>query len=111
METFQNMILKYASKRNSYKSPAFAARNILAALDHNANVDREAVEIKMDQTGIQFCLLLYNTTKFVLCTCSIGLSVYVPVFVLVYFTSCNFDHSASTHIYPPYYDYLISYLS
>ena len=44
LETFQNLILKYASKRNSYKPPAFAARNILAALDHNANVDREAVK-------------------------------------------------------------------
>ena len=45
----------------------------------------------------QFCLLLYNTTKFVLR--SISLPVYVLVFILVYFTSFNFDHSASTHIY------------
>ena len=70
LETFQNLILKYASKRNSYKPPAFAARNILATLDHNANVDREAVKIKMCQRGISvlpqnlccivlFCLYMY----------------------------------------------------
>ena len=52
METFQNLILKFAFKRNSYKPPAFAARNILAALDNNANVDGEAVKKKMGQRGI-----------------------------------------------------------
>jgi hypothetical protein len=37
LENFQNLILKYASKRNSYKPPAYRARNELAALDHNAH--------------------------------------------------------------------------
>ena len=101
LETFQNLILKYASKRNFYKPPAFAARNILATLDHNANVDREAVKNK-DVSERYFSF----ATKFVLY--SISLSVYVPVFILVYFTSCNFDHFASTHIYQPYNYYLIS---
>jgi hypothetical protein len=31
LENFQNLILKYASKRNSYKPTAYRARNELAA--------------------------------------------------------------------------------
>jgi len=40
LENFHNLILKYASKRNSYKPPAYPARNGLAALDHNAHCGR-----------------------------------------------------------------------
>jgi hypothetical protein len=36
LENFQNLILKYASKGNLYKPPAYRARNELAALGHNA---------------------------------------------------------------------------
>jgi len=40
LNIFHNLILKYASKRNSYKPPAFRARNESAALDHNAHCGR-----------------------------------------------------------------------
>ena len=66
LETFQNLILKYASKRNSYKPPAFAARNILAALDHNANVDREAVKNK-DGSERYFSFAFFYTIPQNLC--------------------------------------------
>lgn len=40
LETFQNEILTYASKRHSYCPPVYRARNHLAALDHNIHVSR-----------------------------------------------------------------------
>jgi hypothetical protein len=43
------LILKYASKRNAYKPPAYRARNELAALDHNAHCGR-AVTTNKDGT-------------------------------------------------------------
>lgn len=39
----------YSGKRFAYSSPVYLARNQLAALDYNANVDRE-VKRKMDGT-------------------------------------------------------------
>ncbi|XP_070552057.1 uncharacterized protein [Ptychodera flava] len=58
LESFQQHILMYASKRNAYTPPAYRARNILAALDHNAHHDRGMSKIrrvKIYTTG--------NTTK------------------------------------------------
>ena len=49
LENFHNLILKYASKRNAYKPPAYRARNELAALDHNAHCGR-AVTTNKDGT-------------------------------------------------------------
>jgi hypothetical protein len=46
LENFQNLILKYASKRNSYNPPAYWARNELAALDHNAHCGRAVMTNK-----------------------------------------------------------------
>ena len=46
LENFQNLILKYASKRNSYKPPAYRARNELAALNHNAHCGRAVMTNK-----------------------------------------------------------------
>ncbi|XP_061167182.1 uncharacterized protein LOC133176022 [Saccostrea echinata] len=46
LENFQNLILKYSSKRHSYTPPVYRARNLVAALDHNANCDREAAKRK-----------------------------------------------------------------
>ena len=46
LENFQNLILKYASKGNLYKPPAYRARNELAALGHNAHCGRAVVTNK-----------------------------------------------------------------
>ena len=46
LENFQKLILKYASKRNSYKPPAYRARNELADLDHNAHCGRAVMTNK-----------------------------------------------------------------
>ena len=46
LANFQNLIRKYASKRNSYKPPAFRAENDLAALDHNAHCGRAVMTNK-----------------------------------------------------------------
>jgi hypothetical protein len=46
LENFQNLILKYASKRNSYKLPAYQARNELAAIDDNAHCGRAVMTNK-----------------------------------------------------------------
>ena len=51
LENFQNLILKYASKRNSYKSPAYRARNELADLDHNAHCGRAVMTNKDGTIG------------------------------------------------------------
>ncbi|XP_043935934.1 uncharacterized protein LOC122808886 [Protopterus annectens] len=40
LEQFHQVILKYASKRQSYTFPAFRARNFLAAIDHNSHRGR-----------------------------------------------------------------------
>ncbi|ROL51087.1 hypothetical protein DPX16_14618 [Anabarilius grahami] len=40
LESFQNHILMYASKRSSFTPPAFEARTLLAALDYNYHKDR-----------------------------------------------------------------------
>ncbi|KAK3085827.1 hypothetical protein FSP39_009247 [Pinctada imbricata] len=47
LENFQNLILMYASKRNSFRPPVYRVRNRLAGLDYNAHVDR-AVKINKD---------------------------------------------------------------
>ncbi|XP_052694407.1 uncharacterized protein LOC128172674 [Crassostrea angulata] len=41
LENFQNLILKYTSKQHSYTPPVYHARNLIAALDHNSNCDRD----------------------------------------------------------------------
>jgi hypothetical protein len=46
LENLQNFILKYASKMNSYKPPAYRARNELATLDHNAHCGRAVMTNK-----------------------------------------------------------------
>jgi hypothetical protein len=43
LEIFQNLILMDASKRHSYRPPAYSVRNILAALDHNSHVERPVI--------------------------------------------------------------------
>ncbi|XP_034334703.2 uncharacterized protein [Magallana gigas] len=40
-ENFKNLILKYTSKQHSYTPPVYNARNLIAALDHNSNCDRD----------------------------------------------------------------------
>ncbi|KAG5280138.1 hypothetical protein AALO_G00085400 [Alosa alosa] len=40
LESFQNHILMYASKRTAYTPPVFEARTILAAMDYNFHLDR-----------------------------------------------------------------------
>ena len=85
METFQNLILKYASKRNSNKPPAFAARNILAALDHNANVDREAVKNKDGSERYFSFAFFYTIPQNLCCIVLVCLYMYsVPVFLFLY---------------------------
>lgn len=44
LENFQNLILKYSSKRHSYSPPVYKGRNIIAALDHNHNCDRDILK-------------------------------------------------------------------
>ncbi|XP_055997869.1 uncharacterized protein LOC125647150 [Ostrea edulis] len=46
LENFQNLILMYASKRNSYSPPMYRARNRLSALDHNAHIERAVMSNK-----------------------------------------------------------------
>ena len=46
LETFQNLILMYASKRHSYTPPVYQCRNLLAALDHNCHTDRSVITNK-----------------------------------------------------------------
>ena len=46
LENFQHFILKYASKKNSYKPPAYWAMNQLAALEHNADCGRAVMTNK-----------------------------------------------------------------
>ena len=58
LENFQNLILKYASKRNSYKPPAYRARNELAALDHNAHCGRAVMTNKDGTIGVNFISIL-----------------------------------------------------
>ncbi|XP_062581910.1 uncharacterized protein LOC134243692 [Saccostrea cucullata] len=49
LENFNNLILMYSGKRFAYSPPVYRARSQLAALDYNANVDRE-VKRKSDGT-------------------------------------------------------------
>ena len=49
LENFNNLILTNSGKRFANYPPVYRARNQLAALDYNANVDRE-VKRKMDGT-------------------------------------------------------------
>lgn len=53
LENFQNLILKYASKRNAYKPPTYRARNLLAALDNNVNCNRSDLTNKDGSTRYQ----------------------------------------------------------
>jgi hypothetical protein len=48
LEIFQNVILMYASKRHSYRPPAYRVRNLLTALDHNSHVERPVI---LNQNG------------------------------------------------------------
>ncbi|XP_069139069.1 uncharacterized protein [Argopecten irradians] len=41
LENFHQLILMYASKRFAYSPPVYRARNILAALDYNSNLNRD----------------------------------------------------------------------
>lgn len=43
MESFQNLILAYTSKRHAYTPPVYRVRNRLAALDHNIHVGRPSL--------------------------------------------------------------------
>lgn len=49
LENFNNLILMYSGKRFAYSPPVYRARNQLAALDYNANVDRK-MKRKLDGT-------------------------------------------------------------
>ncbi|KAK7130401.1 hypothetical protein R3I93_019895 [Phoxinus phoxinus] len=40
LESFQNHILMYASKRTAFSPPVFEARMLLAAMDYNYHKDR-----------------------------------------------------------------------
>ncbi|KAH3725108.1 hypothetical protein DPMN_050938 [Dreissena polymorpha] len=40
IEGFHQHILMYCAKRYAYTPPVYRARNLLAALDNNMNVDR-----------------------------------------------------------------------
>ena len=48
LEIFNNLILMYASKRHSYRTPAYRVKNLLAALDHNSHVERPVI---LNQNG------------------------------------------------------------
>jgi len=58
LANFQDMILKYASKRNSYKPPAFQAKNELAALDHNAHCGRAVMDTQRWNNQVNFISIL-----------------------------------------------------
>ena len=58
LENFQNLILKYASKRNSYKPPAYRARNELAALDHNAQCGRAVMDKQRWNNQLNFISIM-----------------------------------------------------
>lgn len=53
LENFQNLILKYTSKQYSYTPPVYNARNLIAALDHNSNCDRDISRKKNGSQGHQ----------------------------------------------------------
>nr|XP_034315406.1 LOW QUALITY PROTEIN: uncharacterized protein LOC105340464 [Crassostrea gigas] len=46
LESFHNHLLMYSSKRYAYSPPVYRARNLLAALDYNENVDRQPIRNK-----------------------------------------------------------------
>lgn len=46
LESFHNHLLMYSSKRYAYSPPVYRARNLLAALDYNKNVDRQPIRNK-----------------------------------------------------------------
>jgi hypothetical protein len=48
LEIFQNVFLMYASKRHSYRPPAYRVSNLMAALDHNSHVERPVI---LNQNG------------------------------------------------------------
>ncbi|XP_071141350.1 uncharacterized protein [Mytilus edulis] len=53
LENFQNLILKYASKRHSFNPVSYRARNLLAALDNNAHCQRQMMVNKDGSTRYQ----------------------------------------------------------
>lgn len=46
LEGFHQHILMYCAKRYAYTPPVYRARNRLAALDHNLNLDRAPIKNK-----------------------------------------------------------------
>ena len=65
----------------SYKPPAFAARNILAALDHNANVDREAVKNKDGSERYFSFAFFYTIPQNLRCIVLVCLYMYLFLFL------------------------------
>ena len=55
LEIFQTLILKYSSKRHSYTPPVYNARNLVAAMDHNANCWSELAKRK--DGSVRFVLM------------------------------------------------------
>jgi len=60
IENFNNLILKYASKRIPYRFSAYEARNQVAALDYSHNKDRE---YKVDKNGAFIWKRKYNKSS------------------------------------------------
>ncbi|XP_062618107.1 uncharacterized protein LOC134279696, partial [Saccostrea cucullata] len=59
LENFQNLILKYSSKRYPHTPPVYRARNLVAALDHNANCERETARRKDGSLRFLFVSFMY----------------------------------------------------
>lgn len=56
LENFNNLILMYSGKRFAFSPPVYNARCQLAALDFNANVDRE---VNRNHDGSEYSKKLY----------------------------------------------------
>ena len=54
----------YSSKRFSYTPPVYRARNLLAALDYNQNVDREPIRNKDGTLRYRSCTFVFNTLAY-----------------------------------------------
>lgn len=54
LESFNNLILMYAGKRFSYTPPVYRARCILAAIDHNHNLQRPVLLNKQGEERYLF---------------------------------------------------------
>ncbi|CAC5387947.1 unnamed protein product [Mytilus coruscus] len=69
LENFQNLILKYASKRHYFNPVSYRARNLLAALDNNAHCQRQMMVNKdgstryYSKTGIQWSVYTKREDK------------------------------------------------